>query len=58
MAAKNRTNEFISEKEKSGNPREKEALEYLKKHKITELFDNFTAQMLFTRPCKYLLSIN
>ena len=57
MAAKNRTNEFISEKEKSGNPREKEALEYLKKHKITELFDNFTAQMLFTRPCKYL-SIN
>ena len=38
MAAKNRTNEFISEKEKSGNPREKEALEYLKKHKIITIF--------------------
>ncbi|XP_067937509.1 EF-hand calcium-binding domain-containing protein 10-like [Watersipora subatra] len=50
MAAKDRTNAFIDEKEQNGNPREKEALEYIKKHKIVELFDNFTAQMLFTRP--------
>ena len=61
MAAKDRTEAFIEEKTQNGNPREKEALEYIKKHKVMELFDNFTAQLLYSRPCKshksYYISI-
>lgn len=53
MAARERTTAFFKDKEGNGNPREKEALEYMKKHKITELFDNMTAQLLYSRPCKY-----
>lgn len=53
MAARDRTDAFIKDKENDGNPREQEALEYIKKHKIMELFDNFTAQMLYSRPSKF-----
>lgn len=56
MAARDRAEAFLKAKTDDGNPREQEALEYIKKHKIMELFDNFTAQMLFSRPCKYEFS--
>ena len=31
-------------------PRKEEAREYLKEHKILELFDNLTAQLIYARP--------
>lgn len=52
MAAKDRTEAFLKDKAKSGNPREKNALDYMKKHKVVELMDNLTAQLLFSRPGK------
>lgn len=54
MAARDKTDVFLKDKTENGNPREQEALEYIKKHKIMELFDNFTAQMLFSRPCEFV----
>lgn len=52
MAARDRAQAFVEDKGQNGNPREKEALDYIKKHKVMELFDNFTAQLLYSRPCK------
>jgi len=52
MAARQRTEQFVKDKEENGNPREQRALEYLQKHKIMELLDNFTAQLLYNRPSK------
>ena len=34
--------------------KESDAQEYLKKHKIMELFENLTAQLIYDRPGKYL----
>ena len=34
--------------------KEGDAQEYLKNHKILELFDNLTAQLIYERPGEYL----
>lgn len=34
--------------------KESDAQEYLKKHKIMELFENLTAQLIYERPGEYL----
>lgn len=38
-------------------PLQKEAREYLEKHKIMELFNNMTSQLIFNRPGSYMFSI-
>ncbi len=38
------------------NPREKEAQNYLEKHKILELFDHITSELIFHRPGKLTIS--
>lgn len=34
--------------------KESDAQEYLKKHRIMELFENLTAQLIYERPGEYL----
>ena len=38
-------------------PRRTEAQEYLDKHRILELFDNFTAQLIYFRPGQISLNV-
>ncbi len=40
----------MEEKEHGASPQEQEALQYLKEHKVVELFENLTAALIYSRP--------